>query len=194
VRQPTAFLFDEPLSNLDAALRVEMRFELADLHKTLGTTMFYVTHDQVEAMTLADQIVVLKDGRVMQTGSPGDLYERPDSLFVAQFIGSPKMNILPIGVIARSGPPGATHLGIRPEHIVFSSAHDNDVSGTVRLSEYMGADSFVYVDCAAAGTVLVRIAGRPKLRAGESVGLRFDPGQSLYFDQNDQTIIQGGNR
>ena len=132
VRQPVAFLFDEPLSNLDAALRVDMRLEIAKLHRSLGATMIYVTHDQVEAMTLADRIVVLKEGRVMQHGSPHELYERPANLFVAQFIGSPKMNVLacaPSGdgklelsgqgalSLAFSGAP--TQLGARPEHLTL---------------------------------------------------------------------------
>ena len=140
VREPKGFLFDEPLSNLDAALRVEMRLEIARLHQNLSTTMIYVTHDQVEAMTLADRIVVLKDGLIMQVGTPRELYENPNSLFVAQFIGSPKMNIMPAtadgGRFTVSGHGSGTHsqgdaanatasLGIRPEHIELAGSDDD---------------------------------------------------------------------
>jgi ABC-type sugar transport systems, ATPase components len=127
VRDPTAFLFDEPLSNLDAALRVEMRYELAKLHRSLESTMIYVTHDQVEAMTLADRIVVLEAGRIAQVGSPKELYERPGNLFVAQFIGSPKMNVIPASAIGL-GDRGKD-LGIRPEHITIVPAGQGDLDG-----------------------------------------------------------------
>ncbi len=141
VREPSAFLFDEPLSNLDAALRVSMRIELAELHKRLGTTMIYVTHDQVEAMTMADKIVVLRDGLIEQVGSPLDLYNRPANLFVAEFIGSPKMNKL-------SGSPAQSFdchtIGIRPEHINVST-NSGLWEGTVGVAEHLGSDSFFHV-------------------------------------------------
>ncbi|MEM7565734.1 MAG: sn-glycerol-3-phosphate ABC transporter ATP-binding protein UgpC, partial [Pseudomonadota bacterium] len=168
VREPVGFLFDEPLSNLDAALRVEMRFEIARLHKSLGATMVYVTHDQVEAMTLADRIVVLSAGRIMQAGTPRELYERPANLFVAQFIGSPKMNVMPAraeaGHVRPDGQPGlpldapasVTHLGVRPEHITLTAPDRGHVSGTVRIAEYLGADIFAHIDCGTAGTLVVR--------------------------------------
>ena len=194
VREPVGFLFDEPLSNLDAALRVEMRHEIARLHKSLDATMIYVTHDQVEAMTLADRIVVLSAGRVMQAGSPRELYERPANLFVAQFIGSPKMNVVPVRVtegrialegqagIAAPAPAGATHLGVRPEHIALVDPAEGHASGTVRIVEYLGADTFVQVDCGAAGTFMVRGPGDARVREDETVGLHFQPEHLHLFD------------
>ncbi len=187
VREPKGFLFDEPLSNLDAALRVEMRFEIARLHETLGTTMIYVTHDQVEAMTLADRIVVLKDGRIMQIGSPRELYEKPDNLFVAQFIGSPKMNILPCtGADGRyeiaghgGGPlPEGTEgkpatLGIRPEHIDIVKPGEGQISGTVEIVEYLGSDTFLYVDCGDAGRLIVRADEVEENIRNQDIGLAF---------------------
>src|SRR5471030_703792 len=132
VRKPELFLFDEPLSNLDASLRVQMRVEISRLHKRLGTTILYVTHDQVEAMTLADRIVVLNKGNIEQVGSPLELYNKPNSLFVAGFIGSPKMNFV----------EGNT-LGVRPEHITVSDKK-GDWEGTVKLSEHLGSDTFLH--------------------------------------------------
>ena len=187
VRQPTAFLFDEPLSNLDAALRTEMRVELAELHRELGTTMVYVTHDQVEAMTLADQIVVLRDGVVMQEGPPRELYERPQNLFVAQFIGSPKMNVLPADALA-GAPPGAAQVGVRPEALRLVAAGEGALDGRAALVEYMGADSFVYVDCGRAGTVLVRTSGPARAREGEAVGLAFDARDAHHFDASEKAM------
>ncbi|MEL6571796.1 MAG: ABC transporter ATP-binding protein [Pseudomonadota bacterium] len=181
VRKPKGFLFDEPLSNLDAALRVDMRFEIARLHKTLQSTMVYVTHDQVEAMTLADRIVVLKDGQIMQVGSPRELYESPENLFVAQFIGSPKMNILP----STDGLPttdGAAKIGIRPEHITITSAGHGECDGTVQVSEYLGADYFHYIDCGALGLMTVRTAGSEASLEGQTVGLAFEAGRMHFFD------------
>lgn len=144
VREPSAFLFDEPLSNLDAALRVGMRIEISELHKRLDTTMIYVTHDQVEAMTMADKIVVLRDGVIEQVGSPLSLYRQPENLFVAQFIGSPKMNVLD-GVVAQEF--DAHTIGIRPEHINVST-ESGQWKGTVGVAEHLGSDTFfrVHVD------------------------------------------------
>ena len=140
VRDPKVFLFDEPLSNLDAALRTKMRVELATLHRRLGATMIYVTHDQVEAMTLADKIVVLNKGRVEQVGRPLDLYNKPASLFVAGFIGSPQMNILGDGFAAHYQ---AAHVGVRPEHLRVQA--DGAIRGTLKHSEQLGNETFAYV-------------------------------------------------
>ena len=194
VREPVGFLFDEPLSNLDAALRVEMRHEIARLHKSLSATMIYVTHDQVEAMTLADRIVVLSAGTIMQVGRPRELYEAPTNLFVAQFIGSPKMNVMPVRVegdrvipegqsgVPLAAPPTATHLGVRPEHITLTASDEGHARGTVRIVEYLGADTFVHVDCGIAGTQVVRAPGSAIVRENEDVGLRFDPATLHLFD------------
>ncbi|MBR9823524.1 MAG: ABC transporter ATP-binding protein [Rhodobacteraceae bacterium] len=189
VRDPTAFLFDEPLSNLDAALRVEMRYEIAKLHRALNATMIYVTHDQVEAMTLADRIVVLDAGRIAQVGTPRELYERPANLFVAQFIGSPKMNILPAGTARHAAlPAGAASLGVRPEHIVVTDPDAGALSGTVDVVEYLGADTFLIVDCGAAGQITLRINGDTELRPGARIGLDFEPGKTHAFDAEGQAL------
>ncbi|SDE78533.1 ABC transporter ATP-binding protein [Limimaricola pyoseonensis] len=195
VRDPTAFLFDEPLSNLDAALRVEMRYEIAKLHQSLASTMIYVTHDQVEAMTLADRIVVLEAGRIAQVGTPKELYEHPANLFVAQFIGSPKMNVLPCRTGrgewqveggrggAYTGGADAVTLGIRPEHIELLPEGSGACDGTVDLLEYLGADTNVIVDCGGEiGKVTVRVIGGTALRPGERVGLGFAPDKLHFFD------------
>ncbi|MEP6827340.1 MAG: ABC transporter ATP-binding protein, partial [Aestuariivirga sp.] len=144
VRDPKAFLFDEPLSNLDAALRVNMRVEIMQMHEDMKRTMIYVTHDQVEAMTMADRIVVLNRGNIEQVGSPLELYNKPNSLFVAGFIGSPKMNFV----------EGNT-LGVRPEHITVSDKK-GDWQGTVKLSEHLGSDTFLHVDGGKRGQLTVR--------------------------------------
>ena len=190
VRKPKGFLFDEPLSNLDASLRVDMRFEIARLHKTLASTMVYVTHDQVEAMTLADRIVVLKDGQIMQVGSPRELYEHPDNVFVAQFIGSPKMNLIgcDAGTLTNISPTGAVQLGIRPEHISVVAAGEGHCHGTVQVSEYLGADYFHYVDCGELGLLTVRTAGSVEEIEGQQVGLKFDETRLHFFDDADQRV------
>ena len=151
VREPDVFLFDEPLSNLDAALRVQTRIEIARLHKRLSTTMVYVTHDQVEAMTLADKIVVLNSGKVEQVGSPLELYQRPNTLFVAGFIGSPKMNFM-TGKIATD--KGADVCGIRPEHISLSEIK-GDFSGIVRHVEMLAADTLFHIETADYGMMVI---------------------------------------
>jgi multiple sugar transport system ATP-binding protein len=168
VREPAAFLFDEPLSNLDAALRVGMRLEISELHKRLETTMIYVTHDQVEAMTMADKIVVLQAGLIEQVGSPLELYQRPRNTFVAGFIGSPKMNLI-------DGPEAAKHnahtIGIRPEHINISET-EGDWKGTVGVSEHLGSDTFFHVQCNASPEPLtVRATGEMSLKYGADVYL-----------------------
>ena len=184
VRDPTAFLFDEPLSNLDAALRVEMRYEIAKLHQSLDATMIYVTHDQVEAMTLADRIVVLEAGLISQVGSPRELYENPGNLFVAQFIGSPKMNVFDAALpgLRYSAPAGADKLGIRPEHISLGASGTGDLDGTVDVLEYLGSDTFVIVDCGAAGKLTVRVPGDAARRPGQDCGLEFENGRVHAFD------------
>jgi multiple sugar transport system ATP-binding protein len=183
VRDPTAFLFDEPLSNLDAALRVEMRYEIAKLHQTLKATMIYVTHDQVEAMTLADRIVVLEFGKIAQVGTPRELYERPANLFVAQFIGSPRMNVMPASAVTGLDvPDGAVSVGARPEHIAITEAGTGQVQGTVDVLEYLGADTFVILSCGDAGQITVRVNGNTTHRTGDRVGLTFAPEHVHAFD------------
>jgi len=174
VRDPTAFLFDEPLSNLDAALRVEMRYEIAKLHQTLKRTMIYVTHDQVEAMTLADRIVVLEFGKIAQVGSPRELYEKPANLFVAQFIGSPRMNVADAASAPGVALPAeAKSFGVRPEHIDLVEVGKGRIDGTVDVLEYLGADTFVIVSCGDAGQLTVRVNGNSSLKPGDPVGLDF---------------------
>jgi multiple sugar transport system ATP-binding protein len=163
VRNPKVFLFDEPLSNLDAALRSDMRMELTELHAKLKTTMIYVTHDQVEAMTMADKIVVLNGGHIEQVGSPMDLYSKPASAFVAGFIGSPRMNIFE-GEIAKK--LGCTTYGIRPEHIVLSPK-SGTWQGTVRHIEKLGADAIIHLQTTALGPLVVRTTGDTQLRTGD---------------------------
>ena len=181
VRDPTAFLFDEPLSNLDAALRVETRYEIAKLHQSLKRTMIYVTHDQVEAMTLADRIVVLEFGTIAQVGTPRELYEKPANLFVAEFIGSPKMNILDVGEGLRlPDKQNAAKVGVRPEHIEIGAVGEGFVDGTIDVMEYLGADTFLIVDAGAAGRVTVRTDGNTPLREGERIGL-MAPAAQLHF-------------
>lgn len=201
VRDPTAFLFDEPLSNLDAALRVEMRYEISKLHQALAATMIYVTHDQVEAMTLADRIVVLDAGRIIQIGSPRELYNSPANTFVAQFIGSPKMNVVPCKVEdghfalpgGRSmtypkGTPDATQLGIRPEHISVTGPGAGAIDGKVDVVEYLGADTFILVDCGEAGSLNVRVAGETKMSPGDIVGLGFESAHTHFFDVGGDVV------
>jgi multiple sugar transport system ATP-binding protein len=167
VREPSAFLFDEPLSNLDAALRVQMRVEIGALHNALKTTMIYVTHDQVEAMTMADKIVVLDLGAIAQVGAPLDLYNKPDNLFVASFIGSPTMNIVRGASAAKRG---ADAIGIRPEHTDISTTA-GEWPGKVRVAEHLGSETFVYVEVDGAGAFTVRVDGEAPLRADDRVFL-----------------------
>jgi multiple sugar transport system ATP-binding protein len=202
VRDPTAFLFDEPLSNLDASLRVDMRLEIAKLHTALKTTMIYVTHDQVEAMTLADRIVVLEFGTIAQVGTPRDLYEYPANLFVAQFIGSPKMNILPCtstdgayqlegGRTGRfTGQTAASHVGIRPEHIRIVPKGEGQCDVTVDMLEYLGADTFVIADAGRLGQVTIRNRDADAPDPASVVGLEFDPDKTHFFDADGQAIVQ----
>ncbi|GAA6160184.1 ABC transporter ATP-binding protein [Ruegeria sp. HU-ET01832] len=168
VREPAAFLFDEPLSNLDAALRVGMRLEISELHERLATTMIYVTHDQVEAMTMADKIVVLQAGVIEQVGSPLELYRTPRNLFVAGFIGSPRMNFIEGDEAAKHG---AQTIGIRPEHITVSET-EGDWSGVVSVSEHLGSDTFFHVhETGLADTITVRADGEVGFRHGDRIHL-----------------------
>ena len=184
VRQPDVFLFDEPLSNLDAALRVNTRLEIAGLHRALDATMIYVTHDQVEAMTLADRIVVMNEGRIEQTGTPLELYRRPRNLFVAGFIGAPKMNLIG-GAVATAA--GATTLGIRPEHMKIARRNP-DWRATVTAVEHLGSDAFVHAIAGDAGRFIVRAAPDTALKTGDTVGLAYDRKAAHRFDANGNRL------
>ena len=184
VRKPKVFLFDEPLSNLDAALRSQMRVELAELHEKLGATMIYVTHDQVEAMTMAHKIVIMKQGVIQQVGSPMDLYNKPDNPFVAEFIGSPKMNMIE-GAFAEA--KGAKMLGIRPEHIAISS--DNGPwKGRLRYVEHLGSDTVAYVDGEGLGSLTVRLTGQIPLSTGDTVFMTPDEAHTHLFAADGSAI------
>ncbi len=184
VREPAAFLFDEPLSNLDASLRVNMRLEITELHQTLKTTMIYVTHDQVEAMTMADKIVVLQAGHIEQVGSPLELYRSPANLFVAGFIGSPRMNFA-------TGAPAAAHsaatIGVRPEHIGLSMTA-GDWPSTVGVSEHLGSDTFLHVAVDGIGTMTVRAGGEVAARHGDRVYLTPQPDKIHRFGPDGKTL------
>jgi len=184
VRQPKVFLFDEPLSNLDAALRTQMRVELAQLHKRLGATMIYVTHDQVEAMTLADQIVVLNKGLIEQIGAPIDLYNKPQTTFVAGFIGSPKMNFF-TGRLAQAA--GAHTLGVRPEHLQISR-EAGLLRGIVQFAERLGSDTYLHIEVEGAGIVIARALGDAVYLSAETVWLSYEPQSAHLFDEAGQRI------
>ena len=184
VREPKAFLFDEPLSNLDAALRVQMRLEIGDLHQSLKTTMIYVTHDQVEAMTMADKIVVLNKGEVAQIGSPLELYNHPQNLFVARFIGSPTMNIATGAAAAKRG---AATVGARPEHIDLSTSA-GEWPAKVRLAEHLGSETYVHVEADAIGPMTVRIPGEAPLHTGDRVFLTPQEPRIHKFNQSGLAI------
>ncbi len=201
VREPEVFLFDEPLSNLDASLRVDMRMEFARLKERLGTTMIYVTHDQVEAMTLADKIVVMRDGFIEQVGSPIELYDRPVNRFVAGFIGSPKMNFLaataaPGGVALPGGrlevdnlPSDLVEIGVRPEHLRLGSDGAGVVKGRVETTEHLGSDTFAIVTLPdAERPLMVRLQGEMRLPHGSQVDVTFDLGSAYAFLSNSQTV------
>ena len=184
VREPTLFLFDEPLSNLDAALRVQTRLEIARLHRRLKATMIYVTHDQVEAMTLADKIVVLNAGRVEQVGSPMELYNRPANLFVAGFIGSPQMNFIEAGRVGRSD---AATIGIRPEHMTLSR-DGGEWEGKIIHVEHLGADTIIYIESEKVGLITVRLFGEHAYAADEMVHASPDPAKTHRFDKDGRAI------
>ena len=214
VRNPKVFLFDEPLSNLDAALRVATRIEIAKLKESMpNTTMIYVTHDQVEAMTLADRIVVLKDGRIEQVGTPMDLYKKPGNLFVAQFIGSPAMNILP-GRVEKAGattlvaiegsqkasvpiatPAGAAgqsiSFGVRPEDLSVATGRDYLFEGKVDYIEQLGEVQLVYVDIGrgAENPLTAKLPGNAKVARGETLKLTADAADLHIFDANGSSFV-----
>lgn len=185
VREPSAFLFDEPLSNLDAALRVGMRLEIMELHKKLDTTMIYVTHDQVEAMTMADKIVVLQAGVIEQVGSPLELYHEPRNVFVAGFIGSPKMNLI---AGAEAAKYDAATIGIRPEHLSVSKT-SGTWKGRVGVAEHLGSDTFIHVhDTGLTDMVTVRITGDTEARHSDEIFLTPDMNQIHRFDTKGRRI------
>jgi len=208
-RQPQLFLLDEPLSNLDASLRVTMRAELSALHDRLGVTMIYVTHDQIEAMTLSDLVVVLDKGHVAQVGRPLELFHRPANLFVAGFIGSPQMNVLPASVAGQTRDsitlsfggatltvPTAGHepinetrpvtLGIRPDRLEIAS--EGQLPGTIRLAERLGTENHLHIDLSTGGQVVVITDGTHPARARDTVRLRIPPADAHVFDSNGQAL------
>ncbi len=209
VRQPKVFLFDEPLSNLDAALRVQMRLELARLHKKLGTTMIYVTHDQVEAMTLADRVVILNAGQIEQVGTPLELYRKPNSRFVAEFIGTPKMNLLQVNDIVRkddelildigmgevnfptnriNGPvPSSIIVGIRPEHMTLVES-DGDIKGRVELVEHLGSEAYAHIQLESQQTIIIKAAARSNIQDGQLVQMKIDLDEVILFNESDRVI------
>ncbi len=185
VREPLAFLFDEPLSNLDAALRVGMRLEITEMHERLKTTMIYVTHDQVEAMTMADKIVVLRAGVIEQVGSPLELYHNPQNEFVAGFIGSPKMNLIKGDEAAKHD---AATIGIRPEHTDVSTT-EGLWNGRVGVAEHLGSDTFVHVhNTGLADMITVRISGDMAVKHGDPIFLTPQADKLHRFDANGQRI------
>jgi ABC-type sugar transport system ATPase subunit len=213
VREPEVFLFDEPLSNLDAALRVQMRIEISKLHQDLKATMIYVTHDQVEAMTMADKIVVLHGGIIEQVGSPLELYHRPNNTFVAGFIGSPKMNFMNASLKSTRGgqstldlaaggslkldtdklkdATGKLTLGVRPEHMQVVAKKDGDISGTLRAAEYLGSETMFYMTLADGTDVSVKADGLSKSKTGDTIWLHLPPKAAHVFDANGKTLHNG---
>jgi multiple sugar transport system ATP-binding protein len=214
VREPEVFLFDEPLSNLDAALRVQMRIELGKLHADLKSTMIYVTHDQVEAMTMADKIVVLHAGIIEQVGSPLEIYHRPNNMFVAGFIGSPKMNFIPVTVAAVKGKtatvtlPGDQKvaialrgdvpavgskltLGVRPEHVELGSKAAGAVKAKVRAAEYLGSETMFYATLADGSDIAVKAGGLAKEKSGDTLNLIVPQAACHLFNADGNTIHNG---
>lgn len=211
VREPRAFLFDEPLSNLDAELRVTMRKELAALHASIGGTMIYVTHDQVEAMTLADKIVVLQDGLIEQIGTPLELYNKPQNAFVAGFIGSPRMNIfeanvkrstdgfvlhlgdatIAVPLIEGLGAGRTCSVGIRPEHLDITTESTADMVASCKLSEQLGGETYLYCEAGDLKQITVHRQGQLAIAKGERVPLRIDRASLHIFDENGVTLANG---
>ncbi|MGV1952629.1 ABC transporter ATP-binding protein [Agrobacterium vitis] len=184
VRDPKVFLFDEPLSNLDAKLRVQMRSEIRELQKRLNATTIYVTHDQVEAMTMADKIAVFNKGVLEQLDTPLELYHRPANLFVAAFIGSPQMNLVSGEAAQRHS---ATTIGVRPEHLVLSQDHDA-WTGAVTAAECLGSDTFMTIDSALYGKLLIRTSGSHEPRIGETISAKPMEGCLHRFDEAGRSI------
>ena len=198
VRDPKVFLFDEPLSNLDAALRVQTRIQIAKLHAELGATSIYVTHDQVEAMTLADRVVVLRDGQIEQHGTPLELYDRPANRFVAQFIGTPSMNVVPaadlpmLAALAGGAARRDGFVGIRPEHVRLCAVEGDVAAGslpaTVELVESLGVETLVYARLENGVQIVTRSGERTGLQPGNRTRLYFDPGAVHHFDAAGKTF------
>ncbi|MDD9908151.1 MAG: sn-glycerol-3-phosphate ABC transporter ATP-binding protein UgpC [Ahrensia sp.] len=190
VKNPKVFLFDEPLSNLDAKLRVQMRVELEALHKQLGATMIYVTHDQVEAMTMADKIVVLNEGRVEQVGSPMELYHEPVSRFVAEFIGSPAMNVFSAGgnVQGLTLDQSASYIGCRPEHLEILPSGQGQLNATVRAKEQLGGESLLYLALPGGGQLVARVDGDDDTQSGTEIGLRIPEARLHQFDADGRAL------
>ncbi|MBV9219958.1 MAG: sn-glycerol-3-phosphate ABC transporter ATP-binding protein UgpC [Methylobacteriaceae bacterium] len=210
VRQPKVFLFDEPLSNLDAALRVQMRIEIARLHSSLAATMIYVTHDQIEAMTMADRIVVLRSGKIEQVGSPLELYHYPANVFVAGFIGSPKMNLVPVKVqsagadgvtivlpgggtatipvqSSNAAPGSAATLGVRPENVAISA--DGPIAGEITVVEHLGGETLVYVNVGEGPFITVKAGGDSAANVGARVRLSLKTDEANVFDTNGAAMV-----
>lgn len=208
VRQPKAFLFDEPLSNLDAALRVQTRIEIAKLHQDLQSTVIYVTHDQVEAMTLADRIVVFNAGRIEQVGKPLELYHNPANLFVAGFIGSPKMNLIKATVMESTGAESTLKLdggsqfkvpqalmsgqkvtvGLRPEHIIVDP--EGSIAGRTEIVEHLGDETIAYVAIGAAELLTVKLPSTAKVESGEALNFSLHGHSASLFDETGQAITR----
>ena len=191
VREPSIYLFDEPLSNLDAELRVATRVEIKALHKRLGNTMIYVTHDQVEAMTMADKIVVMNNGNIEQVGKPLDLYNKPENQFVAGFIGSPKMNFFNIATletnIKKLAPRNAFTLGLRPEHLSLHGK--NSIEFLVNNVEQLGADSFIYGKTSDNQDLSMKLNQQTNIRQNEKIKANFDLKFAHWFDKNKNIIL-----
>ncbi|MEO0796873.1 MAG: ABC transporter ATP-binding protein [Verrucomicrobiota bacterium] len=217
VRKPDVFLFDEPLSNLDAKMRVQMRTEIARLHTRLNATMIYITHDQVEAMTMGDRICVMKDGNIMQVDEPLELYNHPQNMFVAGFIGSPPMNFFPGRGTIINGMPyfqedgergfelklanrmksavllqgsQSTVFGIRPEHIEVTHSEDSEsIPAEIEVSEPMGSETYLYLNTQAEHTFIARVAAQHTFRIGQTVHLRFQQASAMLFDRETEQVI-----
>lgn len=206
VKEPRVFLFDEPLSNLDAKLRVQMRVELEALHEQLGATMIYVTHDQVEAMTMADKIVVLNGGRVEQVGPPLELYHHPATEFVADFIGAPSMNFLDVDLVAETeglaaaygarripidgaaSQPGPARLGIRPEHLHLAAPGQGILDAEVQVTEALGGETYLYCRTAEGDRLVIKAEGDSPLAAGQTIGLQLDSRRLHLFGGDGQSL------
>lgn len=196
VRAPKVFLFDEPLSNLDAALRGQTRVEIARLHRELGATTIYVTHDQVEAMTLADRVVVLRDGQIEQVGTPLALYDRPSNQFVAQFIGTPQMNVTALArwprVFTQHAPAAAVDggsVGLRPECVRLCAPDSARVQATVDLVESLGAETLIYVSTPEGAQIVARQTARTDLRVGDAVGVQIAWQEAHWFDAHGRVVV-----
>ena len=194
VRNPKVFLFDEPLSNLDAALRVQTRIEIAKLHSQLTATMIYVTHDQVEAMTLADRIVVINEGVIEQVGTPIELYNSPKNQFVAEFIGSPKMNLISLkdgqklDLINLKAPSGASKIGLRPEHLSLSNGSSYKLTGTVRHIENLGEHLLCYISLEKDNEITAKLDVNSNIKINEIINLDWHQDHQHFFDSSGVSI------